>query len=250
MAGIGIIDSGVGGLSILKCLTDHFPNESFQYIADTKNMPYGNKTQKELLDILYHNISVLNKSKLIITACNTLSCLLGCINFPAPPVMGIIDSLVETTVQNPQLKKIGILATEFTINSNLYQKLLINKRPDIEIFQQKAPLLASAIEKENLAEIKILLLTYLEYFSVQQIDGLILGCTHYNLVIDVIKEQYPNWKIIDPYIGIINKTAAFLADKPEQTNKSKNIYLTSSYSEKLQYISETIMKQKLVWELL
>jgi len=208
---IGIFDSGIGGISILKKLKHLLPNENFIYLADNRNCPYGSKSKKEIISLSKKNCEKLIElnCKIIIIACNTsttnsIKKLREIIDIP---IIGIEPGL-KPAIHYTKTKNIGILATEKTLGSKLFFETLNHNRiDDIHIHEQIGYELVNLIEegshpKQNIQEI---LEKYLVPMINKKIDCLLLGCTHYNHIKDIIKEVIPGHiKIVDT-IAPVNK---------------------------------------------
>ncbi|MCH9632218.1 MAG: Glutamate racemase 1 [Chlamydiae bacterium] len=201
---IGVFDSGVGGLTAVKALEKHLPNERFFYLADSLNLPYGNKSENDLERLCIENINFLiqNPLKALILACNTASAhvyesLKKRFNVP---IFDVITPSVDRALKCTETKKIAVLATESTINSNLYEKLILTRMPEAEVTSIACPLLVSVIE-ENLLEHKLsqmLIKQYLLPLEETDVDVVILGCTHYPLLEEKIRQELPEHvEIID-----------------------------------------------------
>ena len=202
---IGLFDSGMGGLSILQALTYQFPNKEFIYFADTLNLPYGEKSKEEL-----HQCCLKVKDFLLslgadtlVIACNAASCLyLDQNNYKNIPLINVIlptiKKLMEVSSEND---KVGVLATSFTVQSNVYPIKIQALKPQLKIFQEAAPDLAPLVEKgfAHHPKCKEALKKHLEPLLKQEIDILVLGCTHYFFLKDEIKKMIPSHiKIVDP----------------------------------------------------
>ena len=246
MSFIGVFDSGLGGLSVLKHLHQQFPHEEFVYLADSQNIPYGEKNTAQLKEIFNHNINCFKKAKGIVVACSTISSLIPEISPPKKPVYSIIDSLVQTYTQEfSDIKNIGILATSFTVEHGAYLNAFNQANFSANITQIAAPLLVPAIENnaDNIVEI---LDQYIAQFP-NNIKHLILGCTHYNLLLEKFQQNYKNLTIINPYSGIIQQVSSIISKEKTDIIKPL-VFLTTKYSENLQKISEEIMQQDIIWE--
>jgi len=247
MSYIGVFDSGLGGLSILNSLTHNFPNESFVYVADTCNLPYGDKTHNQLHNILEKNLNFFHDAKAIVIACNTLSSILPIRQIKIPTI-NIISSLIDTLITDySHIKNIGILATTFTSNSKIYNTTIQDLNSNINIYTTAAPLLVPIIESLSHESLDIILKDYLDFFS-KDIKGLILACTHYNLLQKNINNIRPDLTIIDPYKGVIKELKNILQTTPVLNHYSTLKFFTSSYNPHLQYQSEKIMGKKIDWE--
>lgn len=202
---IGIIDSGIGGLTIAKYIKNIMPNEQIIYFGDTKNMPYGNKNKKL---IQYYSLNIINfllkkQCKAIVIACNSIASTSLLEIIKQIPKNIILFDVISPIIKNYSffnLKKLGILATEATIKSNIFFNIE-KKNTNLKIIQISAPLLATIIEKGDYNKyINNYLNDYLGNIKLKGIDALILGCTHYNLIEKEIKNYYNN-KIV-----LINST--------------------------------------------
>jgi glutamate racemase len=188
---VGIIDSGVGGLSIASVLIKELPNESFIYLADSKNSPYGNKSQQEIYELSRKMVKYLlqNKVKLVVIGCNTIT--VSSIDklrkdFSDIPIVGIVP-VIKTAVQCSISKKIGIFSTLHTARSG-YQKDLIEKfAKDCKVINIGSSDLVSLIENLDFEAMDSVLIKELRPFMVEKIDTLALGCSHFPLVSDKIQ---------------------------------------------------------------
>jgi glutamate racemase len=205
---IGVFDSGIGGLTVLKALTEKLPSESFVYFGDTARVPYGTKSDpvvkqfalQDSLFLLKHDV------KLIVVACNTASSV--ALDFLkqrlALPLIGVIEPGAKSAIEaNPQ-KPVGIIGTRATIASGSYQRALKALKPDIEFIAQPCPLFVPLVE-EGLTS-GTLPLTVIEYYlqplKEAGIGNLILGCTHYPLLKPAL-EQY-----LGPEVAVIDASLA------------------------------------------
>lgn len=190
---IGMFDSGVGGLTVLKELIRENPSEDIVYLGDTKRFPYGSKSKESIIDLTKKGIEFLisKNVKAIVIACGTATsqALEEVKNEYDIPIIGIIDSTVEYIKENKDLRKIGVIATAGTIRSKGWESKIISKIPDAIIYNKACPLLAPMAE-EGWINNDIAKLTIKEYLKdLKEIDCLILGCTHYPLFKDIIKEE-------------------------------------------------------------
>lgn len=198
---IGILDSGVGGLSIVSKLIETLPNESFIYIADSANCPYGLRKEEEIFSLSKRLIEFLisKDCKIIVIACNTIT--VSSIDklrkeFPDIPIVGIVP-VVKTAVSRTKSKKIGIFSTMVTANSD-YQKNLIGKwGEDCSILNLGSSTLVPLIEKLDFEGIDNVLEQELKPFKDAGIDTLALGCSHFPLIKDQIQKYLPDVLILD-----------------------------------------------------
>lgn len=174
---IGLIDSGMGGLNVLKELLKKYPNNSYIYYGDTKNLPYGNKTKEQLEILVDKAIDFLNKKEvdLIIFACGTISTVLN------EKINNKIIDIMTPTIEyvNKNYSEIGLIATSATIKSNYFQNHI-----NCNVKALETPLLVPMIESNNIDE--AIINKYLKNFKNETI---ILGCTHYPLIKKYIKNN-------------------------------------------------------------
>ncbi len=181
---IGIFDSGIGGLSVLNKLKELLPNESFVYLADNINCPYGNKSKKEIVFFSVKNTSKLIElnCKMIIVACNTATtnAIQKIRERVSVPVIGI-EPGIKPAINYTKTNNIGVLATEKTLNSRLFfETLSNNKLNGVKIHEQIGYKLVNMIEKNSFSKTDFLkiLENYLQPMINKNNDCLVLGCTH------------------------------------------------------------------------
>ncbi len=213
---IGIFDSGVGGLSVLKEIRKQLPNESIVYFGDSNNCPYGEKTKKEALVLARKNIEFLinHHCKIIVIACNTVTAV-AIDSFRSDyhiPFIGMEPALKPAALQT-KTKKIGILATENTINGNHFKQTFSKYGKDIEVFIQPGYGLVELVEKNDHTseKAKILLEEYLAPMLDKGADTIVLGCTHYPFLKELIQEiTFDDINVIDPSNAVAAQTKRVL----------------------------------------
>lgn len=185
---IGLFDSGIGGLTVLKEIIKKYPNGHYLYYGDTLHLPYGEKTKEELLKYACHIIDFFIEKKVdkIVIACGTVSStiyeeLKSIYNID---IINIIDITVET-VKKEKIDKIAVLATSKTIDSHVFSK----KLSDMNVIEVACPKFVPYIEKK-MGDKEQFLKEYLEPLKEQKIEHIILGCTHYPLLQDDIKKYF------------------------------------------------------------
>lgn len=200
---IGIIDSGVGGLTVAKEFRLLLPEENILYLGDNKNVPYGKKTKEEIYHLTKKMIDFLVEKdvKLIAVACNTISSILDTyfLDFKIP-IVSIINPAVDY-VYEKEIREIGIIATEFTIESKIYDKYLHEKDKKIEIVTESFPLLAGIIDRGDYrdSEISEEVGFHMDrLINKKNVKDVILGCTHYPIVIEKFKKKSPEINFINP----------------------------------------------------
>lgn len=213
---IGIFDSGVGGLSVLKEIKKRLPHESIIYLADSSNCPYGSKSEKDTLQLSIKNIEYLLDlgCKLIVIACNTVTAVaIDTFRQTYPvPFVGM-EPAVKPAVLQTKSKKIGVLATENTFKGKLFQQTYERFSHDIKVFTQPGNGLVELVEKGDLDshKTKSLLKAYLTPMVDQGVDILVLGCTHYPFLSKTIHKITQNQiAIIDPAVAVARQTRRVL----------------------------------------
>lgn len=196
---IGIFDSGVGGLTVLKSLYKHFPNENFIYLGDTARLPYGGKSQQTIQRYSFENASYLQELgiKALVIACNTATALakehLEC-NFPFP-IVDVIAPTVTRAFSATKTGHIAILGTKGTIRSNKIQEALLHKATEngkfLHLYPIFCPLFVPFIEEQMVEHpsMSLIIDEYLGRLKGTLVDSVILACTHYPL----LKEQLKNY---------------------------------------------------------
>ena len=205
---LGIFDSGIGGFTILKSLLARNVDVEVLYLADIERNPYGEKTVEEIRVIASELCSWFNDKNLdaLLIACNTTnSCALDILNERLKiPCFDLINSVSEIITTN----RIGVLATSATVKTASYKNIIESKSKNIKVFQQACPEFVYEIEKTTINSEKINYLSeiYLRSLLSCNIQELILGCSHYPLIYDILRKKIPSHiKIIDPSVALINK---------------------------------------------
>lgn len=243
---IGLFDSGVGGTSIWREIHNILPNENTIYLADSKNAPYGQKSKEEIIELSIKNTEfLLNQNcKMIVVACNTATT--NAIKELRTkfdiPFIGI-EPAIKPAANSTQTQTIGILATQGTLNSELFHKAVLDYK-DIKIVEQVGHGLVKLIEEGSLesAEMKELLQDYLTPMIKANIDYLVLGCSHYPYLIPQIKEILPETvKIIDSGLAVARQTKNVLVTQDILNNslqKGNTVFYTNSTPKVLSTILE------------
>lgn len=197
---IGIFDSGLGGLVIAKEIFKKLPAYDYIYFGDTKNLPYGDKNQKQIFDLTTKALRYLfsHDCSLVIIACNTSSAkALRKIQreflpkyFPDNKVLGVIVPTIETLAMKSSARtNIGVLATASTVSSHAYKREIQKINPKIKVFEQATPKLVPMIENDTLGAVDQTLDIYLSKLLNYHIDALVLGCTHYPILKNRIQKK-------------------------------------------------------------
>jgi glutamate racemase len=213
---IGIFDSGVGGLTVYRALHERLPNEHFIYLGDTARVPYGTKSLSTVERYAIENAKFLAARgiKLLIVACNTASALA----LPAirealdVAVIGVIEPGARAAVRMAAGKPVGVIATEATVESSAYRRAIAKIDPTIEVIERACPLFVSLAE-EGWGETDVAFTVakeYLSEFRATRVGSLVLGCTHYPILRDVINETVGPLPLIDSGEATASEVEAFL----------------------------------------
>ncbi|AUT01234.1 glutamate racemase [Nostoc sp. CENA543] len=208
-APIGVFDSGVGGLTVLRQIYRQLPHESVIYFGDTARLPYGIRSQAEITQFVREILDWMQQQrvKMVIMACNTSSALaLETVRAEYDiPILGVILPGAKAAVQ--QGKRIGIIATPATAKSNAYKHAILEINPEVEVWQVGCPEFVPLIEQNRIHDpyTTEVAKSYLEPLLQQDIDTLVYGCTHYPLLAPVVRSLLPTQvKIIDPAVYVVN----------------------------------------------
>ena len=209
---IGIFDSGVGGLTVYRALHERLPNERFVYLGDTARVPYGTKSLATVERYAVENSRFLQAHgiKLLVVACNTASALaLPAIRKAVTvPVMGVIEPGSRAAVEIANGHKIGVIATEATVHSRAYSKAIATMDSNAEVIERACPLFVSLAEEgwANSDVARTVAQDYLSEFKKTPVGALVLGCTHYPILRDVISET------VGESVNLIDSGAATARD--------------------------------------
>jgi glutamate racemase len=242
---IGIFDSGIGGTSIWAAIHQLLPNEKTIYLADSKNAPYGQKSKADIIALSIKNVEFLLKMdcKLIVVACNTATT--NAIEELRAkydvPFIGI-EPAIKPAATNSKTQTIGILATQGTLNSELFHKTT-EKYQNTKIVEQVGHGLVQLIESGNInsTEMTQLLHSYLTPMIESNIDYLVLGCSHYPYLIPQIKKILPTHiHIVDSGEAVAKQTQNILKEKVgfSSNEKSDSVFYTNSNPKVLSEILE------------
>lgn len=183
---IGVFDSGIGGLTVLKELALQFPQEHFLYLGDTARLPYGSKSPHTIRKYSEQNIQFLKKQnvKAIVIACNTASTQVPEHELNGLPIYNVIDPGAQQALHLSPSSRIGVLGTRATINSQAYTKKIHEYNPEAQVFDQACPLFVPLAEEgwDSDPVTNLIVFRYLSQLLQNHIDTLILGCTHYPIL--------------------------------------------------------------------
>lgn len=262
---IGIFDSGIGGLTVAGAVARLLPHENIVYFGDTAHLPYGDKSleaiqgySKRIADFLLEK-----HCKLILIACNTASAaaydtLKEHIGDKAL-LLNVIDPLVKAVAADNDIKKIGIIATKATISSGVYERKLKHAKPSLEVASLATALLASMIEAGfyNNSVSQAVINSYLSYPDFQDVQGMVLACTHYPLIRNEIDFYFRHRvKVYDSTDTAANAVKEALAQHNllnDEANPTKHFCVsdyTDSFAQttKLFFGKEIALEHCPIWE--
>ena len=251
-AALGIFDSGVGGLTVVRSVQDLLPGEDVIYLGDTARLPYGSKSPETIRQFAAEDVHfLLGKGvKAIVVACNTATAhaLPEFWKNSPVPVMGVIEPGVEAALANADADRIGIIATRGTICSHAYQHALATRRRGLMIHGVATPLLVPLIEENWIAEqvTRDILQKYLEPLMAKGIDTLMLACTHYPLLIPLLRDVLPDdVRLVDSATTCAEHLKVMLESKGLLNGKSDDgnleIHLTD-LSEQFEELARRFLK--------
>lgn len=203
---IAFFDSGVGGLTVFAKVKKLLPNENYLYFGDTKNMPYGEKSENQLIEFADRIFKFFEKqnAKAVVMACNTTSAityekLKDNYNFKIYP---IIQTVCSTLASLDGVKSLGVIATPATINSHAYSKGIAKYNKDMKVYELAAPNWVRIVEEHRIHQPQSIeqIKEILEVMKENNPDKIVLACTHYPYLLDVLKKFLPEDKYIDPAI--------------------------------------------------
>lgn len=197
---LGVFDSGLGGVMIARAMRELIPDVDMVYLGDTLHLPYGNRSEDAIFTYTQNAVDYLFRElgcQLIIMACNTASAsALRKIqqsylpeHFPERRVLGVVVPTMEYALDQGY-ERLGLIGTNYTVRSNIYEEELQKINPDIRIFQVNTPLLVPLIEDDGMEWIDSVLDKYIQPLLKRDIQALILSCTHYSFLKDRIRDRY------------------------------------------------------------
>ncbi len=226
---IGVFDSGIGGLTVLRHLLHLLPNERFVYLGDTARVPYGNKSNETVSTYAVQCADFLTKHnvKLIVVACNTVSAVALEIlrAHVSVPVIGMIEPAAQRAVELTNTGNIGVIGTRATIASQAYDRAIRKYAGDtfVQVFSRPCPLFVPLVEEgwTDTPATRLIVEEYVRPLAENNIDTLVLGCTHYPLLAPVLKSALPGVELVDCGAAAARvAAAALLSSNTEHTTHS------------------------------
>jgi glutamate racemase len=254
-APIGIFDSGIGGLTVVKRVLSLLPNENIIYFGDTARVPYGSKSNDTVIEYAIQdaNFLIAKNVKLIIVACNTVSAVaLDVLREKISiPVIGMINPGAKVALNETKNGKIGVIGTNATINNKAYSKQLFELDPNVQVLEKACPLFVPIAEEGWLDHeaTKMIAREYLQDLIDFGADTLILGCTHYPLLSQVIQEiMGENVTLIDSGFAASLQVEDYLHGRGDRNGSvqlgSKKFYVSDS-PDKFKVLAERFLGKEI-----
>jgi glutamate racemase len=252
---IGVFDSGMGGLTVLRALRKELPGESYLYLGDTARLPYGTKSPETVTQYALQAAGALNAEdiKLLVVACNTASAVaLPALKeiFAPLPVVGVVEPGAEAGVKATKNRHIAVIATESTVRGGAYPRAIARLAPDIRVSQRACPLFV-ALAEEGWQEgdvARAVARRYLEPLFGQEgaPDTLILGCTHFPVLRGVIEEVCgPNVRTVDSAETTATKVASLLNGRRAKANAGTVRFLVTDAPERFARVGALFLGESL-----
>lgn len=244
---IGVFDSGLGGLTAVKELSKILPKENIVYFGDIGRVPYGSKSRETIIKYALQDVSFLMSLgvKIIIVACGTVSSVAMDINSSlGVPFIGVVKPTCISAAKITKNGKIGVIGTTATINSNSYKNEIKKINSDIEIFSKDCPLFVPLVENGFISKddpiLKLTVERYLEDLTKNNIDTLILGCTHYPIIKDAICDYLGSKvSIVDAGKEVALYSSKILKNKNIDSDNLKNGNISFYVSDSTEEFSKT-----------
>jgi len=216
---IGVFDSGIGGLTVVRALMERLPFENIVYFGDTARVPYGVKSVETIAHYTTQIAEFLleKQVKVLIIACNTMAAVAAQVvrDLSPVPVLDVIEAGAVAAVEATRTRQIGVIGTPTTVNSNAYARAIQAMASDARIYSQACPLFVPLVE-EGWLDHEVTRLTAQEYLKpvlAEHIDTLVLGCTHYPLLKPLLQNVMgKDVKLVDSAEAMATRTAALLAE--------------------------------------
>ncbi|MCC2680398.1 MAG: hypothetical protein K0R29_2974 [Pseudobdellovibrio sp.] len=247
---IGVFDSGIGGITVLRELVKAFPNENYIYLGDTARLPYGSKSPETVRKYSVQNMKYLvsRDVKAIVVACNTASTQVTESMFEGRPVYNVITPGADLAVKKTENKRIAVLGTRATIRAGSYTKKIKELMPEAQVFAQACPLFVPLAEEAWYEDpvTNIIAFRYLQNLKKAEVDTVVLGCTHYPLLKASIRKVFGNYvHLIDSGEAISQELAAdFDRDHVKMATNVDKSYLVvalTDHSEQFENLSNELL---------
>lgn len=248
---IGVFDSGIGGLTVVKSIVEKNPNENIIYFGDTAHVPYGTRSREQITEYVMNDVKFLSTFdiKAIVIACNTADSIARekVEQLYPLPVFGVVEPASKKAALATKNGRIGIIATNATVSSGAYEKTIKKYNPDAQVISLACPLLVPLVEEGRFRKgdnvIEKVLTEYLTPLKEQEIDTLVLGCTHYPLLYDIIADIMPDVNIISSSVAAADALKSALEEKNLQsdTKGSERKYFVSDNADYFEKLAKIFM---------
>ncbi|HIX35763.1 MAG TPA: glutamate racemase [Candidatus Limosilactobacillus merdigallinarum] len=225
---IGVMDSGLGGLSVVRVMQKRMPNESIIFVGDEGHFPYGTKTQAQVqgLALKIGHFLMQHDIKMMIIACNTATAAaLSALQEELPvPVIGVIQPGAKTAVAQPKHDRIGVIATEGTTKTGAYVKTIKSLNPDVTVVAKATQPLVSVVEHDEVGTTKAQQLVdeQLAQYREEPVDVLVLGCTHFPFLANEIKHSLGDQvTLVDPALETVREAHEWLTEHSQLNDASQ-----------------------------
>lgn len=253
---IGVFDSGVGGLTVTKEIMNQLPKEQIIYFGDTARVPYGSKSKETVTMYSRQIIRFLQTKnvKAIVIACNTASAFaLETVKKEVDiPIIGVVKPGAKAAAETTRNGNIGVIATEGTIRSGIYNEFLGEIRPDLRVFGKACPLFVPLVEEGWINDpiTKEIVMRYTEELVYKDIDTLILGCTHYPLLRKVIRQVVGDEiELVNPAYETARTLKQVLEEEgllSEEVKTPEHSFFVSDGAEKFRDFANTILPCEII----
>lgn len=256
---IGIFDSGIGGLTVARAFIEKLQGYDIVYFGDTARTPYGTKSPETVISYSIQDTEFLisRGARIIVIACNTASSIATShiaekFNIP---LFEVITPAVNLSIEKSRSSKIGVIGTRGTIKSGIYEKKILEADPDAKVYSAACPLLVPLVEEGwfKRPETRMIVKKYLHPLKTRQIDTLILGCTHYPLLKNIIQVKIgKRVSVIDSAEGVVKNVKQFLNQHPDVDRtlprNGKHKIIVSDVTEQFKKTARTTLKRNVILE--
>jgi glutamate racemase len=256
---IGVFDSGVGGLTVARAVMARLPERDIVYFGDTARTPYGTKSPETVTEYALEDVRFLidQGAKLIVVACNTVSSVAAealASEFDLP-LFEVIAPAVETALSVSRKNRFGIIGTRATVASGEYERRIRERQPGAAVHSEPCPLLVPLVEEGwiNRPETTRIVKKYLIPLKARQIDTLILGCTHYPVLLDTIaRKAGKRVRVVDSANALAESLAAYLTDHPQldsqMSRTGENRFFVSDLTDQVARTAKAILRRNVMLE--
>ncbi len=228
---IGVFDSGIGGLTVLRELLKNFPEENFIYLGDTARLPYGSKSADTVRKYTEQNMNFLKNRdvKAIVVACNTASTQVYETEYEGLPVYNVIDPGSELAARITENNRVAVIATRATVKAETYTKKIHAHKPSIEVFSTACPLFVPLAEEgwHDDPITNLIAFRYLQGLKAHDVDTVVLACTHYPLLKTAIQKVFGN------HVTLVDSGEAIAKQLAEDIKKER-VHATDRSTDRLQ----------------